>query len=103
MHAAPTVIVKSRKSVDQRPECFVDTIAFAQLKVASAKTYRKVAIAYTKWRVYDISLRSWGGSNQCELKWFRADVHTRYSGMRVWKDGRLLDWDTYTHEQAVEA
>ena len=62
------------------------------LQMTCTRLYKKVQIAYTKWRIWDAGSATWISSESVRLKWFEADQRARYNDTRVWQNGRLTPW-----------
>ena len=62
------------------------------LQMTCTRLYKKVQIAYTRWRIWDPGSAAWISSESVRLKWFEADQRARYKDTRVWQDGRLTPW-----------
>ena len=62
------------------------------LQATCTGLYKKVQIAYTRWRIWDAGSATLVSSESVRLKWFEADQRARYKDTRVWQNGRLMPW-----------
>mmetsp|Transcript_35701 Transcript_35701/g.100277 ORF Transcript_35701/g.100277 Transcript_35701/m.100277 type:complete len:99 (+) Transcript_35701:52-348(+) len=92
MPPAPHCVVFAKATPQCRPVCFLDADDLVSIRRAFSRLFKKAAIFYTKFRIYDAYYGCHIAFRSARLTWFSADYESQFSDTRDKVGGTLIPW-----------